>query len=300
MAVNTFGVSPTANFAPRIWSQQVSDATQATCVLPELIDRSFESELKFGRILQINDSSNPAVRFKSEDTTMTLSNITETSQAITMNRQAYVGLLVENIAETQANIDVRAMYTAKTGYALMATIEGDVTSGLASLPANFSQLTGALGADPTDDDLLQSVRYLDDGDVDEDGRFFYCAPSVRIALLKMDKFTRSNFVGEANAKTAIGKARVGIDVYGAQMYVSSFANNAPAAANQSYAWFCHKRGVALLIQQKPTTHAQFTILEDGWTVTCTVIYQFAERLIAPSTLGGGTSNDRFNVALQAA
>jgi hypothetical protein len=38
----------------------------------------------------------------------------------------------------------------------------------------------------------------------------------------------------------------------------------------------------------------------GWDTVIKTVYQFAERLIAPSTLGGGSSDDRFNVAIKGA
>ncbi len=255
--------------------------------------------MRMGRILQINDMSNPAVRFKTEDEPATWSNIAESNQAITIDLQAYAAMLFEDIAEVQANVDLRGKYTAKMGYSLMAMVEGDITSGLTALPDNFSQVVGTLGVDPTDDDLLRAMQYLDDGDVPQEGRFCYGSPGFKTAIMKMDKFTRSNYVGAGAAERAVRKAEIG-DIYGARVLVSSLANNNPAAAAQSYAWFCHREGVALIIQRKPVTHTDFVILEDGWGVLTTLIYKMAERVIPPSTLGGGTSDDRFNVAICAA
>ena len=301
MAVNTTGITPAANFLPTVFSRHISDATQATCVLSELVDRQYEDEMRFGRVINIRDMSNPAVRFKTEDATATWANITETQQAITVSRQAYSAFLVEDIAELQADIDIRGKYTAKLGYSLMATVEGDLTSGLASLPDDFSQLYGTLGVDPTDDDWLAALQAFEDGDVtNEDGKLFiYASPATYLSFLKQEKFTSQLYVGQEAAIRAVRKAMVG-EIYGAQVYKSSLANNNPSAASQSYSWFCHQRGVALIIQMKPKTHVDRVILEDSWGVLCTLIYQFAERLIAPSTLGGTTSNDRFNSAVRGA
>ena len=299
MAVNTTGVSPAANFLPTVWSQHVSDATQATVVLSELVDRKFEAEMRFGRIINIQDMSNPAVRFKTEDATATWANITETRQAITINRQVYSAFLVEDIAELQSNIDLRGKYTAKLGYVITATIEGDLTSGMASLPSSFSQLYGTLGQDPTDDDWLSALQALEDGDVPDRGRFIYASPATYLSFLKQEKFTSQLFVGQSSAERAIKEAMVG-QIYGAKVYKSSLANNNPSAANQSYSWFGHPEGVTLIMQMKPKTHVDRVILEDSWGVFTTAIYQFAERLIPPSTLGGSTSNDRFSTALRGA
>jgi len=282
-----------------IWDTEAGDAAQATIVLAELVDTQFEKKMRMGDIIRIVDKSNPAVRVKTEDASATYANITETNQAITINRQAYVAFLIEDILDVQAQTDLRQMYTSKAGYSLMAFVEGDATSGLVSLPSSFSQLVGTLGSDPTDDDLLQAVTLLDQNDVPREDRFFYCAPATHTALLKIEKFVNQQHVGQAAAERAITKAKVGM-VYGAPVYMSSLADNNPAAASQSYSWFCHKRGVALIRQRMPRTHVDYVLLETGFGVLVDVIYQFAERLIAPKTLGGGTSSDVFNVGVRGA
>jgi len=294
MAVNTTGVTPTANFIPEVWMPEISDATQAHIGLADMVDRSFEDGMKVGDIAHIQDWSNPAVRVKTEDTAATISNITETQQNITINRQAYTRFLVEDIAEIQSKYAVRARYTQKSTYSLMAYVEGDLTSGLTSLPDNFSQLVGALGSDPTTDNFIRAVQFLDDGDVPETERFFYASPPTHAALLKQDVFIS----GDYGPSGAVGTGRITKPVYGATMHVSSLANNNPSTSGQSYSWFAHKRGVALIMQRTPTPHLDWNQDNIGWDVLVDVIYQFAERLIAPSTLGGGTSDDRFSVAVR--
>lgn len=296
MAVNTYNVTSGANFIPEVWANELSDAVQAETVLAGLVDRSFEPQLKFGDIIRIDDSANLAVRMKSTDTSATLSNATETQQAITINLHAYVAFLVEDILEVQSKYDVRADKTSKIAYALTSFIEGDVTSGLASLPASFSQMYGTLGVDPTQDDLLSCVAALDRADVPQSGRFWYGGPGFKQAVLKMSGFTSADFVGTDAAKNAQVNGKFG-NIYGSPVYISTLADNSPAAANQAYTWYCHKRGVALIVQQKTQVHEQYTILETGWTTLANTIYNFAERLILPKTAASTTPNDNFNSAL---
>ena len=283
-----------------IWAREVSEATQANTVLSDLVDRQYEKELRSsGDTVHIRDRSNPAVRVKSEDTSATYANITETMQNITVNRQAYVGFLIEDIAETQADISLRDTYSEAAGYSLTAFIEGDATSGLVSLGNSFSQAVGTLGVDPTADQLVRAVQYLDDGDVPEDGRYFAVTPAIHAALLKMDLFTRQEYVGQADAETAVKRAHVG-RVYNAPVYKTSLLNANPSASAQGYGWFNHTNGVALIIQRMPQVHSQYSTSEFGWITMVDVSYQFAERLIAPSRRGGSTSTDRFNVAVAGA
>ena len=294
MAINTITVTTAANWIPQIWAQELSDATEAWTGLSDLVDRQYEDQLKAGDTIEIANRSNPAVRFKSADTAGTYSNVTETLQNIVVNLQAYTGFLVEDIGEIQSKYSVRAEYTAASTYSLMSVIEGDLTSGLAGLPDNFSQAVGALGSDPTTDNLIRAVQYLDDGDVPEGGRFFYMSPPTHAALLKQAVFTSEDYT----TKGAVGTGRIKGTVYGATPHVSSLANANPAAAGQSYSWFCHKRGVALVMQRSPTPHVLYDLLNIGEGVVVDTIYNFVERTILPSALASTSPDDRFNVAVQ--
>lgn len=294
MAINTITTTTAANFIPEHWHPELSDAVQAHTGLADLVDRSFESTMKVGDIIHISDRANIAVRIKSADTSATWSNVTETVQNITINRQAYNAFLVEDIAEVQSKHAVRAGYTANISYSLMSFIEGDLTSGLASLPNSFSQLVGALGSDPTTDNMVRALQYLDDADVPEGDRFFYMSPGVHASLLKQDVFVSGDY-GPAGA---ISSGRLTKPVYGATTHVSTLASNNPVTSGQSYAWFCHKRGVALIIQRSPNIQSHWIPLELGWGTTADVIYQFAERLILPKTAASTTPADTFNAGIR--
>ncbi len=294
MAINTTGVTPVANFLPNVWAPELSDAVQANCVLPDLIDRHFEDSLKFGNNFVIPDRSNPAVRMKTQDAQATWANITETNQNFAINRQAYVGFLVEDIAEIQSKYDVRSTYTDAAGYSLAAFVEGDGTSGMVSLLNSPGNNVGTLGVDPADDDLILAKTYLDRADVPMDGRYIYCSPGFHNGLLKIDKFIRS---GDYDTGGSVKKGKVG-QIYSAPVHISTLCAANPNVAGQAYGLMAHKRGIALVQQRKPTVHTQYIILSVGWGVLVDTIYQFTIRNIAPKTLGGGTSNDQFNVSLR--
>jgi hypothetical protein len=294
MAIGTVTVTTAANWIPENWHPELSDAVQAHVGLSDLVDRSFDSTMKNGDILRISDRANLAVRAKSADTSATWSNVTETQQNITINRQVYNAFLVENITELQSQHAVRSEYTGNIVYSLMSFVEGDLSSGLASLPNSFSQLVGALGSDPTTDNMIRSVQYLDDADVPEGERFFYISPGTHAALLKQDVFINADY-GPAGGVTT---GRITKPVFGATVHVSTLASNNPSTSGQSYSWFCHRRGVALIMQQTPDIQSHWIPLEFGWGTTADVIYQFAERLILPKAAASTSPNDNFNVAVR--
>ena len=279
---------------PTIWDSESGDALQANIILAEIgCDTQWDAQ-KF-RTVAIQDKSNPAVRVKTEDTTATWANKQETQQTITVSRQAYAAALFEDIAEIQANIDLRADWTSKAGYSMAAYMEGDTTSGLMSLSASWTNNTGTLGSDPVDDDLIRAFKLLNRGDVPMKGRYVYGGAGFCASLLKIDKFTKGDYVGPADAAQAVKDGYVG-RFYSADVYMSTLADDV-VATNSTYAWMGHKRGTALIRQRMPTTHAQYVILETGWGVLVDLVYNFARRLIAPRTLGGGTSTDSHVVTI---
>lgn len=297
MAVNSTGVTPLANHLPTIWADELAEATQENAGLADLVDRSFEDQMRFGRVLAIQNRSNPAVRMKTEDTSATWANITESQQTLTINKQAYAAFLVEDIAELQSKYDERSGYTKSAGYSIMAFVEGDLTSGLVSLAPSFSQLGGTLGAPPADDDIIAAKTALDIRGVPMDGRFAWTTAGFANTLLGIDKFTSSDFGSVGSVKTG----KMGKEIYGFNWHMSNLAYNNPSgglAAGQSYNWFCHKRGVALVMQRGPQVHTDYIILEtaDGVLIDC--VYNFLERLIPPSTLGGGSADDKFNYSIR--
>jgi hypothetical protein len=295
---NWTGVTAAANFSPEIWETETGDASQANCCLSALVDTQYESKMKNGDVIHITDKSNPAVRIKSEETAATASNITETMQTITINRHAYVFFGVEDILDIQAQTDVRAHYTDAAGYSLVAFLEGDATSGLASLPSSFSQAYGSLGSDATEDNFIDAMTALKTADTGSKDWFIYGSPNGLKGVHKIDRFRNADYAGGPRAQKMLEQAEIGM-IFGAKVYESTLADNNPSASGQSYVWMCHKRGVALIRQRQPTVHTQYVIDNIGWAVLVDEIYQFAERLIAPKNLGGSTSDDRFNVAIAA-
>jgi hypothetical protein len=289
-----------ANHLPTQWADELDEATQENTGWSGLVDRRHDSTMKFGRVLTISNRSNPAVRMKAEDTTATWANITEENQTLTINKQAYAAFLVEDIAEIQSKYEERSGYTESAGYSLVAFMEGDTTSGLASLPASFSQLGGTLGSPPGDDDLIAAKTALDKFGVPESGRYAWVTPGFYNSLLSIDKYMRADAYGAPNDAVKMG--RTNKRIYGFDIYVSNLAYGTVAgglAAGQSYNVFGHKKGIVLVVQRQPKVHTDYIILEvaDGVLIDC--IYNFLERKLPPSTLGGGTATDQYNYAIRA-
>ena len=294
----TLTVTQAACHIPELWSSDTRDAVEAKVVAAGLVDQTYTSALKGGPgdTMNIPYISNPTANTKTANTNITLEEIgsggAEASQSFTVGTHQHVGFGVENITEVQSKTDLRSKYTDKSGYALAAAAD----TNLHTLPQNFSQVVGALGVEPTEDNWLRAAQYLDDAIAPDDGkRFIIIRPATFYAMQKIQRFTNADYAGAANAVRATERNQIG-RVFNAPVYQSTLVR-APAA-NQAENWFCHKLGVYYCSQQMKTNAPQFVIERDADVFLATHIYGYAEALQPPVTAGGGAATDVFNVLVR--
>jgi len=290
----TLTVTQAANHIPEIWSADTIDAVEASIVIADQVQRKWEKNLNVGDILHIGYISNPTVNSKSASTNITLEAIgpssVEATETITIDTHQYVAWGLENITEVQSQTDLMAKYTAKAGYAL----GGAIDINLAALANGFSQGVGTLGIELTYDNLLRAWQYLEDGRAPTADRFIVLRPAAIAGILKLDEFKSSDYTGPATAGQAVREAFVG-RILGANTYSSTLAT--VPSTNQCEGWFCHKDGVALVVQDV-RSKTQFDIHMDADVFLSTVIYGHEEILIPPVTAGGGAATDAFDVNLK--
>ena len=197
----------------------------------------------------------------------------------------------ENIVDVQSATDMMAKYTSKAGYALAAAAD----TNLHTLPQSYSQIVGALGVEPTEDNWLRGSQYLDDSLAPMNGRFIIIRPATFYALQKIQRFTNADYAGAANAVRATERNQIG-RVFNAPVYISTLVR-APASG-QAENWFCHSLGVYYCSQQMKTNAPQFVIERDSDVFLATHIYGYAEALQPPVDAGGAAATDVFNVLVR--
>ena len=290
----TLTVTQAACHIPEIWSADTIDAVEASIVIADQVQRKWEKSLTVGDILNIGYISNPTVASKGADTNITLEAIgpssAEASQTITVGTHQYVAWGLENITDVQSQTDLMAKYTGKAGYAL----GGAIDINLAALATSFSQGVGTLGIELTYDNLLRAWQYLEDARAPTADRFIILRPGAVAGLLKLDEMKSSDYTGPSTAGQAVKEAYIG-RILGANTYSSTLAT--VPGTNDCEGWFCHKDGVAIIVQDV-RSKTQFDIHMDADVFLSTVIYGYAEVLIPPVTAGGAAATDAFDVQLK--
>jgi len=222
-----------ATFIPEIWSDEVIAAYEQNLVLANLVKKMSMAGKK-GDTIHIPKPTRGTANAKVENQAVQVQNAVETEVLVTIDKHFEYSRLIEDITEAQALSSLRQFYTGDAGYALAKQVDDDlfnlgksfgngngsswahnasfqITAG-GALEAYDIDGTGDVNAF-TDGAFRALIQKMDDADAPMDGRFFVIPPSLRNAIMGIDRYVSSDFVdgrGVVNGK--IGNL-YGIDVY---------------------------------------------------------------------------------------
>jgi len=223
-------------FIPEIWSDEVIAAYKANLVLANLV-RKMSFKGKKGDTLHIPKPTRGVAAAKAANTAVTIQANTESEVQVLIDQHFEYSRFIEDIVETQALSSLRSFYTDDAGYALAKKVDdtlialgksfgdGDGTDWTHSTSYYIDATTGlTLYAEDTvitsdvftDAGFRKLIQLMDDADVPMDGRKFAIPPSLRNAIMGIDRYNSSDFVdGRGVNNGQIGK------LYGIDVYVSS-------------------------------------------------------------------------------
>jgi len=223
-------------FIPEIWSDEVVAAYKANLVLANLV-RKMSFKGKKGDTLHIPKPTRGTATAKAANTAVTIQANTESEVQVVIDQHFEYSRFIEDIVETQALSSLRSFYTDDAGYALAKKVDdtlialgksfgdGDASDWVHSNVYYIDATTGlTLYAEDTvitsdvftDAGFRKLIQLMDDADVPMDGRKFAIPPSLRNAIMGIDRYNSSDFVdGRGVNNGQIGK------LYGIDIYVSS-------------------------------------------------------------------------------
>ena len=221
---------------PEIWSDEVIAAYKANLVLANLV-RKMSFNGKKGDTLHIPKPTRGTAAAKAANTAVTIQANTESEVQVLIDQHFEYSRFIEDIVETQALSSLRSFYTEDAGYALAKKVDdtlialgksfgdGDASDWVHSNAYFIDASTGltlyALDTVTTSDVFTDAgfrklIQLMDDADVPMDGRKFAIPPSLRNAIMGVDRYNSSDFVdGRGVQNGQIGK------LYGIDIYVSS-------------------------------------------------------------------------------
>ena len=251
---------------------------------------------KKGDVLHIPKPTRGTANAKAENTAVTVQNATESEVQVTINSHFEYSRLIEDIVEVQGLASLRQFYTGDAGYALAKQVDDDLfqlgkyfgddngsgSDWIHSNSYNFSGSSGieAYAADAVaagdvfnDAGFRQAIQVLDDADVPMDNRCFVVPPSLRNAIMGIDRYMSSDFVDGRGVKNG----QIG-NLYGIDVFVSSNCPIIETAAQNSAggdvkaALLVHQDAMVMAEQQGIRSQTQYKQEFLGTLYTADTLY----------------------------
>jgi len=275
-----------ATFIPEIWSDEVIAAYKSNLVMANLVKKMSMTGKK-GDTIHVPKPARGTATAKVAETAVTIQNSVESEVLININKHFEFSRLIEDITEVQALASLRQFYTGDAGYGLAKQVDndlfelaksfgdGDGSSYVNSGSFQINTSTGVLEAYDADgtadigafsDAAFRAlIQKQDDADVPMDGRSFIVPPSLRNAIMGIDRYTSTDFVNGKGVETG----KIG-NLYGVDVYVST---NVPTLeAGVRGAQLIHKDTNVLAEQQAVRSQTQYKQEFLGTLYTADTLY----------------------------
>lgn len=226
------GVTAAASFIPEIWSDEIRAEYEKSLVIAPKV-KKISMTGKKGDTVNIPAPERGTASVKAEHTAVNIQNNVEGNVPVIIDKHYEYSRFIEDIVEVQALSSLRKFYTDDAGYALAKQIDTDLLDLAKTLGNNTGTYvntasfyteagTGVLkpyAADTivpadvfTDATFRNLIQKMDDADVPMDDRCFVIPPSLRNAIMGVDRYVSSDFVnGQGTQNGKIGEL-YGIDI----------------------------------------------------------------------------------------
>jgi hypothetical protein len=240
--------SNAATFIPEIWSDEIVAAYKKNLVLANLV-KKMNFKGKKGDTVHIPKPTRGSAFEKAANTKVTIQADAESEVQVLINKHFEYSRFIEDITEVQALASLRKFYTEDAGYALAKKVDdellalgksfgdGDASDWVHSNVYFIDATTGltAYAVDTvttsdvfTDAGFRKLIQLMDDADVPMDGRKFVIPPSLRNAIMGIDRYNSTDFVDGKGVQTG----KIG-SLYGIDIFVSSNCPTIETAADNS-------------------------------------------------------------------
>jgi len=272
-----------ATFIPEIWSDEIVAAYQANLVLANLV-KKMAMVGKKGDTIHIPKPTRGVAAAKVAKTAVTIQADTESEVQVVIDKHFEYSRMIEDITEAQALSSLRQFYTGDAGYALAKQVDdslftlgksfGDGNGSAWNTSAAFIPTTTGLAAyagagvtaDFNDNAFRALIQKMDDADVPMDNRSFVVPPSLRNAIMGVERYVSSDFVDGRGVQNG----KIG-NLYGVDVFVTS---NCPLTHSTTVkaAFLVHKDTMVMAEQQGIRSQTQYKQEFLGTLYTADTLY----------------------------
>ena len=282
-----------ATFIPEIWSDEIRAAYEKNLILANLVKKMGMTGKK-GDIIHIPAPIRGDAHVKASATAVTIQSNTESEVQVAVDKHYEYSRIIEDITETQALASLRNFYTSDAGYALSRQVDTDLfalgkslgdgdgsawTNSAAFFCDATNGLTAYAGDDVTTADVFTDacfralIQKQDDADVPMDNRAFVIPPSLRNAIMGVERYVSSDFVGGQTVQNGKIGSLYGIDVYvTSNCPVTEAAGDNTAGGQIKAAMLIHQDTMILAEQMSVRSQTQYKQEFLGTLYTADTLY----------------------------
>lgn len=263
LGTNQQTITTGANFIPELWGPGVIAATEANLVFQKLVWDWSDPVKGKGDTIHIPGVSNLTSNAKTANAQVTLNSPTEAVIDLIINRHDECSFLIEDILGTQSSFNLMKFYTEKAGYAIARQRD----TRLNNLVSGFSQVLGAAGVDIGDQQIRDSIEFLDLADAPLDDRALVIYPDQKNALFSIEKYFRASMRGDG-ASAILTKGQFG-EIYGVPVSVTTNIGTSGGARMNT---MLHRQAIGAAQQSGPRTQSDYILEFLGNLVVVDFIY----------------------------
>jgi HK97 family phage major capsid protein len=264
-------------FIPEIWSDEVVAAYKKNLVLANLVNK-MTMKGKKGDTLHIPKPTRGVASAKTANNAVRIQADTETEVLVSIDQHFEYSRFIEDIVEVQALASLRRFYTEDAGYALAKKVDdslfdlaktfGNGTTTFVHSNSYFIDGTNGLSAYAvdtvasadvfTDAGFRALIKLMDDADTPMDGRFFTVPPSLRAAIMGIDRYNSRDFVDGRGVQNGMIGQLYGIDIYvSSNCPIIETADDNTAGGDVKAAILAHRDTMVLAEQMGVRSQTQY-------------------------------------------
>lgn len=220
-------------FIPEIWSSKLLEKFYDATVLGAIANTDYEGEISnYGDTIYIRQRPTIAINDYTPDTNLQLQRPNSDKVSLTIDYAKYFATIVDDIWETQADMDMMSMWaedaseqmkihidseimnnvvlgaaSSHTSGATAGRISGDINLGATMAPLTVVPRNPSAGEVEIIDMIIRAGQVLDEANVPEDNRWL-CIPAWMGAYIKRSELRDASLSGDG--KTMLRNGRIGV------------------------------------------------------------------------------------------
>ncbi len=254
-------------FRPNLWTPNAIVAAHTTYVLANLVNRTYEAGLTFGKAIEIPSVSSLTVQKKQTGVAYTPISVTETLTEIKIDQRAGVPLGFDNVLMIQANTNLVNTYATQAGIGLAKDIDSAIAAKYVDAP-----LSNVVGDGTTAGSIamiIEAGKKLNQKNAPKNDRYLVIDSSfeadLRLQLVSFN-YNIPGLTDVAVVNGFIGKI-AGFDVYVSDNIVKTGVSG-DVAHNMAF----QRDAIGLVVQEGVTAKTQPDVLNDQELVVWQVLY----------------------------